>query len=218
MFNVCPACGIYSVEKEILPGPGWTALAVCPNCRHTHPFLRLPLLAVTGASGSGKTALGLVLTARDRRFIHLETDILWRDEFNSPENDYRTYREMWLRLAKNIAQAGRPVILYGSITTGQIEPCLERRYFSHVHMLALVCEDDILAQRLRLRSAWRGAGSDAFSQDMLGFNRWFRAHGPDENIELFDTSRASLEETASEALRWAARCWDGPTEIGDAYG
>ncbi|MBE0699448.1 MAG: hypothetical protein IH586_21200 [Anaerolineaceae bacterium] len=207
MFNVCPVCGTYSVEKEVRQHLGWQAFAVCPGCGYAHPFLRLPLLVVTGASATGKTALALALSASDTRFIHLESDILWRSEFNTPETDYREYRELWLRLAKNIGQAGRPVILYGSVIPGQFSACLERRYFSQVHTLALVCEENILVERLRLRPAWRNAGSEIFIQSMLEFNRWFIEHASAE-MAVLDTGRASLAETAEEILRWAAGYWN----------
>lgn len=69
-------------------------------------------------------------------------------------------------MAKNISQAGRPIVLFG---TGMgvpenIEPCVERRYFSEIHYLALVCDDGVLAQRLRARPAWRGAGDQAYKE------------------------------------------------------
>ena len=52
MFNVCPNCGEYSVEKRIdTSGP----YAVCPHCHHAHPFLMQPLFLISGASGTGKT-------------------------------------------------------------------------------------------------------------------------------------------------------------------
>jgi hypothetical protein len=56
MFNVCPACGEYSVEKGV-EQDGPEAVAVCPSCHHAAPFLRLPLFVVTGASGAGKSTL-----------------------------------------------------------------------------------------------------------------------------------------------------------------
>jgi hypothetical protein len=54
MFNVCPKCGEYSVEKSIdASGP----FATCPFCGYAHPFLQLPLFIITGSSGSGKTTI-----------------------------------------------------------------------------------------------------------------------------------------------------------------
>jgi hypothetical protein len=126
MFNTCPGCGQYSVEKTIDPaGP----FAVCPFCGHRHRFLQLPLFVVTGASATGKTTVCLALQSSLPECVVLECDVLWRPEFADPENDYRAFRDVWLRLAKNIGQAGRPVVLCGSAIPAQYEPCPERRYF-----------------------------------------------------------------------------------------
>ncbi len=43
MFNVCPNCGEYAVEKIIdNSGP----YAICPHCHHAHPFLMQPLFSL----------------------------------------------------------------------------------------------------------------------------------------------------------------------------
>jgi len=56
MFNVCPQCGAYSVEKNIEPG-ATTTVAICPTCGYAQSFLQLPLFIITGASGAGKTTI-----------------------------------------------------------------------------------------------------------------------------------------------------------------
>ncbi len=51
MFNVCYQCGQYRADKIIDPsGPA----AICPECGHRHPFRKLPLLVVGGASRNRK--------------------------------------------------------------------------------------------------------------------------------------------------------------------
>lgn len=211
MFNVCPKCGIYSVDKTVLPGSGWRAVAVCGGCGYTHPFLRLPLWVVTGASGVGKTTIALTASARGSSFIHLESDILWRAEFNRPENNYQDYREVWLRMAKNIHQAGKPVVLYGSVTPEQFESCLERRYFARIYYLALVCSPEELTRRLISRPGWRASGSEQFIQAMQEFNDWFlRLEHP--AVDVFDTGQASTSETAERVISWAAKNWTFPKE------
>jgi hypothetical protein len=80
--------------------------------------------------------------------IVMESDILWRNEFNHPENDYREYREMWLRLCENISQAGKPAVLCGSALPSQFENCKERRYFSQMHYLAITCNDELLRENI----------------------------------------------------------------------
>ena len=142
MFNVCETCGTYHADKEIDPAGPW---AICPECGHRHAFLRLPFLCLTGASGTGKTAVALCLAREASEAVVLGSDILWRAEFDSPETDWHECRNLWLRICKNMAQAGRPVLLCGSASPGQFESCVEARYFSGIHYLALVCEDRALA-------------------------------------------------------------------------
>ena len=152
MFDVCPGCGEYTEDKAISADGRF---AVCQLCAHEHPFLRLPLLIITGASGTGKSTVALALIAQQTQFVCLDSDILWRDEFANPTNDFRDYRNLWLRMAKNISQNGRPVALFGSATPGQFEACAQSRYFDGIHYLALVCEQNVLIDRLKARPSWR---------------------------------------------------------------
>ncbi len=203
MLNVCHHCGLYRADKVIDPvGP----FAICPECGHQHPFRHLPLLIVSGASGAGKSAVCNHLLGQFTQAILLDSDILWRPEFNQPENNYRDFFETWLRMCKNIVQAGRPVVLFGAGlgVPENIEPCVERRYFSQVHYLALVCADEVLATRLRQRPAWRGAGEASYIEEHTRFNRWFQTHAPttQPQITLLDTTNRPLAETASTVTAW----------------
>src|SRR6266702_402236 len=111
MFNVCPRCGAYTVEKTIDPsGP----FAICPFCHYAHPFLQLPLFIISGASSTGKSTICLALVPRLQECVVIESDILWGRVPTTPEDNYRDYRNTWLRVAKNISQAGRPVVLGGT--------------------------------------------------------------------------------------------------------
>ncbi len=202
MFNVCPNCGEYRVDKIVVPeGP----YAVCPVCNHKHEFVRLPLFIVTGPSGAGKTTTCLAAAPRTKDFVVMESDILYSDEFNQPKTDYRRYREMWLRVCKNISQAGKPVILCGTCIPEQFESCVERRYFSELHYLAFVCEDDALAFRLRSRPAWRRTSDDEYIARHIEFNRWLKenAHSTEPPITLFDTTEITVDESVEMLLRWA---------------
>lgn len=199
MFNVCHQCGMYRADKLIDPaGP----YAICPECGHAHPFRALPLTIVSGASGAGKSAVCNALVGHFTDAVLLDSDILWCPAFNSPENDCRDFFEIWLRMAKNIGQSGRPVVLFGAGmgVPDNIEPCVERRYFSAVHYLALTCDDDTLVERLRARPQWRASADDAFIESQIAFNRWFRETGPtlDPPITLLDTTTATLEETVMQ--------------------
>jgi predicted kinase len=201
MFNVCPGCGMYSVEKDIDP---IESVAICPSCGHRHPFLRMPLFVLTGASGSGKTTVCLGLSAALPECVVLESDILWRPEFARPENDWREYRELWLRVAKNVGQGGRPVVLGGTALPDQFETCPERRYFATIHYLALVCDDDVLASRLEARPPWRKSGSPDFVERMVGFNRWLvdNANLTNPPLTLLDTTDWTTDDTVGQVAAW----------------
>jgi ribosomal protein L32 len=120
MFHVCPNCGEYAVEKRIDPsGP----FAICPHCKYAHPFLQQPLFILTGASGTGKSTVCLFLISILNECVVLEQDILWGMVPATSDNHYSGYRNVWLRIAKNIGQAGRPVVLCGTALPEQFEGC-----------------------------------------------------------------------------------------------
>ena len=201
MFNVCPNCGLYSDEKAIDPaGP----FAICPDCGHRHPFVRLPLFVITGASGVGKSTVCLQMAGRIPDCLFFEGDILWRTEFARPEDEYRDFRNICLRVAKGIMQNGRPVVLCGSSTPGQYEACPEFRYFDGVHYLALVCNTATLTRRLKERPAWRNSSGLAFVETMVDFNQWFfdNAERLASTMTLLDTSDISLQQTCRHVTAW----------------
>lgn len=198
MFNVCPGCGEYNDARQILPG----GIARCNTCGHDHSYVKLPLFVVTGASGTGKTSALLRLHSRLPECVCLESDILWRDEFNK-DGDYREYRNLWLRVAKNISQSYRPVVLFGSTLPGQFEECNESRYFSAIHYLAFTCTKNELIKRLQARPGWRKSGSDEVIERMLTFNQWFRDNAYiHPGMKVVDTTRMKLDESAAATEDW----------------
>jgi hypothetical protein len=134
----------------------------------------------------------------------LECDIFWRSEFDTPDDNHRTFRNLCLRAAKNISQAGRPVLLSGSAIPEQYEMCPERRYFSTIHYLALVCDSLTLAERLMARPSWRGSSSTSFVQTMITFNNWFIANELRTNppMMLLNTGDLSLAEGVACVENW----------------
>ena len=204
MMNVCYQCGLYRADKTIDPtGP----YAICPECDHPHPFLYLPLLIVSGASGTGKSTVCRKLAGQDQVAVILEADILWRPEFNQPEENYKDFFETWLRMCKNISQSGRPVVLFGAGfgVPDNLEPCIEYRYFSEVRYLALTCEDGVLSKRLLSRPAWRGTRDQAFIEENQRFNQWFLVYNKTDKrppITLLDTSNTPIDEITKEVGAW----------------
>jgi len=194
---------MYRADKTIDPaGP----YAICPECGYKHRFLQLPLLLVSGASGAGKSTVCHHLLGRVTQAVLLDSDILWRSEFNSPDTNYRDFFETWLRVCKNISQSGRPVVLFGAGVgvPENIENCGERRYFSKLHYLALVCSDEVLSERLQQRPAWRGMHDPTYIEEHVRFNQWFKSYDSNNQpaIKLLDTTNVSLEETAHQVVSW----------------
>lgn len=208
MFNVCPSCGADRADKTIVSEG---VFAICPNCSFRSKFLRLPLFIVTGASGVGKSTVCLALAAKMKDTVVMESDILWRAEFNQPETNYREYRETWLRVCKNISQAGKPVVLCGAGEPSQFEQCIERRYFSELHYLALICDDEIFASRLRSRPTRHGALKDEEIYEQVAFNRWLRnnARNTEPPMTLLDTSEITVDEIVEKVERWVRSLMNG---------
>lgn len=207
MFNVCAQCGAYRADK-IIVSEGQQSLAVCPACGYRQPFRRLPLYVVGGASGSGKSAVCLALAGRLEEAVALESDVLWSEAFARP-GAYAEYYELWLRLCKNVSQAGRPVMLFGAGlgVPENIEARVERRYFSRVHYLALTCDDAVLEARLRARPAWRDSAGDEWIRQQVAFNHWFGEQGVHGQppVDIVDTTHASLEDVCQAVAGWL-RC------------
>ena len=215
-MNICFRCGAFRADKIIDPdGP----YAICPECNYKHPFLQLPLLIVSGASGTGKSTICRAMTGTVQLAVLLDSDILWREEFDRPQTSYRAYFEMWLRLCKNISQSGRPVVLFGAGmgVPENMEPCVERRYFSELHYLALTCEDEVLADRLRRRPKWRESGEEVHIAEHVSFNRWFKdnGHRTDPPVTLLDTTEVPIQDADDQVAAWMRERIDAASEQGD---
>jgi adenylate kinase family enzyme len=201
MFNVCPGCGAYSDAKVVMHAAG---KAVCPECNHEQTYLSLPLFVVTGASGSGKTTAAIELLKHTHDFIVLDQDILWSEAFNEPANDYQLFRNTWLRMAKNLHQSGKSVVLFGSAVPKQFESCVERRYIGTIYYLALVCQAKELEHRLVERPNWRRSATPENLRSMLDFNQWLwdNAAKTEPKMSVLETTSITVSETAQKILRW----------------
>jgi broad-specificity NMP kinase len=171
------------------------------------PTGKMPLFIVTGASCVGKSAMCEVLFRNEKDYLVMESDILWHDVYNTPDDEYRAFREVWMRVCKNISQIGMPVVLCGCAVPKQFEPLDDRKSFTDIHYLAVVCDNDVLEKRL----AERGVTDADWTRSSIEFNAWLKEHArkTDPQMCLLDSSKLSPEEAAEVAGRWIRERMEG---------
>jgi hypothetical protein len=203
MFRFCPACGDYRRDKAVDPdGPA----VVCPACGHREPFRRLPLLLVGGASGVGKSTVRRELLGTVEEAVLLDVDAMWEPEFDAVVGTF-DYNAFALRRCKQVAQNGRPTVLFGAETglPPVVETSVERRYFAAARYLALVVEDALLRERLHERPNWPDA-DEAWTavDDFVALNRCYCRLGedPESPVETLDVTGQSVAAVADGVAGW----------------
>ena len=187
--------------------PSGTSLVVCLECGGERSFVRPPLCIVTGAAGTGKTTIRRTL-AGEVDAVFLEDDGI-ADQACEFESE-AAFNDYVLRLCRDVAQSEVQPVLF---TTGMgvpdnVENLVNRRYFAESHYLALVCEDEVQADRLHARPGWKDGGYWADVERQVEFNNWFKEHATEEGIQLLDTTDASVDETATAVSDWLSERLD----------
>lgn len=126
---------------------------------------------------------------------------MWNDIYNTPEDGYRAYREVWLRVCAQISQIGKPVVLCGCCTPEQFELCKGKELFSELHFCAVVSNETVFENRMR---NGRHVTDENWIQTSLQFNRWLseNAEKTKPPIRLLDTTYLTPEAAADQLDRW----------------
>ena len=198
MINVCEKCGQYRNDKIV---DKENSIIICPECGYKRFYKLMPLFMVSGASGSGKSTICNYLVNKSNKFIVLDMDILWAKHFDQNENsNAEDFNETWLRMAKNISQAGMPIVLFGAgCIPDYIEECIEKRYFYKIHYIGLVCSDDILERRLNDRPTWRNSSNKEFIKNQIGYNNFIKLH---KEMHVIETDKLKIKETSEMIKNW----------------
>ncbi|QTH43238.1 AAA family ATPase [Cohnella sp. LGH] len=160
---------------------------------------KLPLFIVTGASGSGKSYV-----IKELRRIMPEFDIFDPDHLTDfIGHDWEKMRNIWLRVARNIAQSGRMTILCGTMMPWDIEKCADFPFFKHVYYLNLHCDEETREKRLRERN-W----SEEEIQTHKDFAKRLLEIADevyDPPMPTIDTTETNVTEVAVTIKEWVLR-------------
>jgi predicted ABC-type ATPase len=155
----CEVCGRRSVFPELIPALG--DVLRCPHCANERPFVRPPLLVVTGTAGIGKSTLCARLAGSIPGAVLLDADILAADLSSvvPPNQDYAAFWRSMMRLAHELAQNNVVVVYFSTMLPEQLLANSDAlTYFDSVHFLCLTCTSDVLRSRLAGRE---GGGATA---------------------------------------------------------
>jgi dephospho-CoA kinase len=162
---------------------------------------KVPLYIVTGAKGSGKTTV-----IKELRRIMPDYDVFDYDdiiEFIKDDFDKFDKYELlniWLRVARNIAESGRKTIICGVIRPQNVERCTDFQYFRHIFYLALHCDDKTRAKRLQKRKRM----PDEKLQKNNDFAKWLIeiADKYSPPMPIVDTSKTDVTNVAEQIREW----------------
>jgi hypothetical protein len=206
-MQICIQCGGWIASPTFeRPDPN-TLFLVCPHCQGREPFAQYPLWWISGSSGAGKSALAPLLRRALPEGIIFEGEAIdfWR--FAGEPGDYSSLYNQWLKVAREIAMSGRPVVFLATALPDQLDACTLRPCFATIYFLGLVCDESIQARRLLARPAWRNAGSAEFIAQACAFTRALRTLGEQgtSTITLLDTTAITPEQAATKIATWVRK-------------
>ncbi|CAG9622754.1 AAA family ATPase [Sutcliffiella rhizosphaerae] len=157
---------------------------------------KLPLFIVTGSSGSGKTYV-----IPELRKVLPDFDIFDIDNLRECGiTDQTQILNVWLRVARNVAESGRMTIICGTAMPWDVEKALDYSYFNHVYYLNLHCSEEVRETRLRERD-W----PENMIQDYKNFAQKLLEIADKEfspSLQTIDTTETNVTDVASQIKEW----------------
>jgi hypothetical protein len=94
----------------------------CPQCGHERPFIRPPLLVVTGTPGVGKSTICARLAGQIPGAVLLDADVFAGEMISvvPPNEDYPAFWRSMARLAHELAQNNLAVVFFSVMLPPQL--------------------------------------------------------------------------------------------------
>lgn len=196
VIGICPQCGNYEWDKTV---SGSTVK--CPECSHTWEFRKLPMFVLTGCSGVGKTTTAQELLQRNINFVVLDADMYHGIMTIKTDEDYQKCIEQMESLSRNIMQSGQPVLWTMAGCLDKLNKTYNRRFFSDIYCLALVCDENELRRRM---TEGRGITDENWINSSVDYNNYFKTHTKidDMSFDTFDITGKNVSETADHVEKW----------------
>lgn len=196
----CEVCR-RSVFPDLLPAAG--DVLRCPHCAHERPFVRPPLLIVTGTAGIGKSTLCARLAGTIPGAVLLDADIHASDLVSvvSPNKDYPAFWRSMMRLAHELAQNNVVIVYFSVMLPEQVLANSDvLGYFDSVHFLCLTCPPETLRARIARRD---GTGVVTDRIDVwLDFDRTLVAAASEIPTATVVDADRTMHEVEQEVRLW----------------
>ncbi len=195
MISICPHCGSNRWNKTA------TATHItCPECGHSWPYRRGPLLLLTGCSGVGKTTTATRLFGMTKAFAVLDADMFYIPD----DSQLSSMLEKVCNLSAAFNQQGTANLWTMAGGLDCIKDTYHRQFFSEIKCLALTCEPDELRRRM---TEGRGITDERWLNGSREYNEYFRTHNElgDVHFDKLDITRLSPVEAAEQVLNWVKK-------------
>jgi broad-specificity NMP kinase len=207
----CEVCGRRGAFPDLIPAIG--DVLQCPHCAHERPFVRPPLLVVTGTVGIGKSTLCAGLAGTIPGAVLLDADILAVDLVSvaPPNQDYAAFWRSMMRLAHELAQNNVVVVYFSTMLPEQVLANSDvLGYFHSVHFLCLTCPPDVLWARLAGRDG--SAAATARANVWSDFNTALVAAASETPTATVVDANRTTDEVEHHVRHWINTHLYGPDE------
>lgn len=203
MAAQCIKCGNYKWDKIVENNR-----ITCPRCGYSWKFNKLPLFILTGCSGVGKTTTAHELMLSTEDLVVLDADFFHDLMPHETQEDYRRRIEKMEDLSKNIMQAGKPVLWAMAGNLDKLNSVYNRRFYSDIFCLALVCDEQTLRHRM---VQGRGITDDEWIRSSVEYNNYFKTHTAiyDIRFDVCDTEGKEVGQVVEEVKKWVTEKMTG---------